>query len=69
MDANEAIAEYEADQVNAVTIKCKPVWHYYEDPFTGKCVWYDEEAMWDEFRGADEQTQFTKSPDEPDYIS
>ncbi len=56
--------EYEAEQVYTLIIKPSPVRRYYEDPFTGKHIWYDKEEAWEWLGGPDEQSQYTKGPDE-----
>ncbi len=68
MDVNKLIEEFLAEHVDTVITHSFPQWCFYIDPFTGKQVWYDKEAMWDEFGGPDEEAMFSKLPYEPDSI-
>ncbi len=68
MDANELIEEFLTEHIDIVIAHSSPQWRFYIDPFTGKQVWYNEEAMWDKFGGYDEQSMYSKPPFEPDNI-
>ncbi len=69
MDTDELIEEFLAEHVDTVTNHPSKQWRFYIDSFTGKQVWYNEEAMWDEFGGHDNASMNTKSPFEPTSIS
>ncbi len=69
-DTEELIDKYLAKHVDMVNSRKANFedWQSYMDPFTGKKVWYNQEQLWDIFRGNDNPTTYTKSPFKPTSI-